>query len=179
MAHINADLSQVDEQDFSPVPPGEYEVTVVDSEVKSSKNDNPYLNLEFEVFGPSHQGRKLWERFMLQNEIGLQRLKTLARVAGHPNPNYIGDSEELHGLMLTVRVKIEEQEGYDPKNKITSFKARSNGGGAQPVPQPAPPRQAQAANGPPVGPAPAPSPVPAPQAQAPAASNKPRYPWEA
>jgi len=133
MALLNANLEGFQEQDdFSPVPPGEYLVTIVDSEVKSAKSSgNPMAVFTFEILGPTCRNRKLWDRFVLGNEVAMSRLKGLAKAVGHRNPNFIRDTEELHGLRCLVRVKIEEQDGYDPKNVVTSFKPLESGGQTQ------------------------------------------------
>jgi len=123
MARLNLDLSDYDAMDdFGPVPPGDYVVTVVNSEVTHSKAGNLMAILTFEVAGPTHAGRKLWDYYVLNNDVAMRRLKSLAQAGGHPNPNFIRDTEELHGLQCIVRVTVEEQEGYSPKNKIVAFK---------------------------------------------------------
>jgi hypothetical protein len=123
MAQLNLDLSGYEPQgDFDPIPPGDYIIEVVDSDVSTSRAGNPMAKFTFEVVGPSHAGRKIWDHFVLNNEVALRRLKALAEAAGHKNPNYVRDTEELHGLRCEVRVAIEEQEGYPPKNKISSYR---------------------------------------------------------
>jgi hypothetical protein len=124
MARVDLDLSSYDAQgsDYEPIPPGEYTIRVLDSEVTHSKAGNPMAIFTYEVLGPTHAGRKLWDYFVLNNEVALKRFKGLAEAVGYPNPNFIRDTEDLHGLQCSVRVSIEEQEGYSPKNKITSYK---------------------------------------------------------
>jgi hypothetical protein len=124
MAQLNANLEGYQEQDdFSPVPPGEYLVKVVDSAVREAKtSSNRLAEFVFEIQGPEYRNRKIWDRYVLGNDVAMSRLKTLAKSVGHRNPNFIRDTEELHGGVCRVRVKIEEQNGYDPKNVITSFK---------------------------------------------------------
>jgi hypothetical protein len=124
MATLNANLEGYQEQDdFSPVPPGEYLVKVVDSAVREAKtSSNRLAEFVFEIQGPEYRNRRIWDRYVLGNDVAMSRLKTLAKCIGHRNPNFIRDTEELHGGMCRVRVKIEEQSGYDPKNVITSFK---------------------------------------------------------
>jgi hypothetical protein len=124
MATLNANLEGYQEQDdFSPVPPGEYLVKVIDSAVREAKTSgNRLAEFAFEIQGPEYRNRKIWDRYVLGNEVAMSRLKTLAKSIGHRNPNFIRDTEELHGGMCRVRVKIEEQNGYEPKNVITSFK---------------------------------------------------------
>lgn len=124
MAQINVDLKDYQEyDDFTPIPPGEYVVHVVDSEVKQSKSGNWMAAFTFEILGPNHVGRKLWDNFVLSNEVALRRLKSMAVATKHPNPNYLRDTEELHGRKCIVRVDIREEEGYQPQNRIKAFKA--------------------------------------------------------
>lgn len=123
MAVFNADLTPYEAQNnYAPLPPGEYPVEIVDSELKRSKAGNLMARFTFSVFGTSYAGRKLWDQFVIGNEVAMRRLKSLATACGHRNPNFIGDTEELHGLRCVVRVKTEEQEGYEPRNVITNFK---------------------------------------------------------
>jgi hypothetical protein len=48
----------------------------------------------------------------------------MAIACGHKNPNFIADTEELHGLQCMVKLKIETDETgkYEPKNAISAFK---------------------------------------------------------
>lgn len=180
MAQLNANLQNYEtfDDDYgTPIPEGEYEVTILDSEVKVSNNNNPMASFTFEVTGPSHAGRRLWDRFVLNNDIANRRLKTLATVSGHRNPNFIADTEELHGLRCKVRVEIEKQEGYAPKNVIKSYKALNGSkpiasqSATQPVNQ-----TAQHTSASPVSTATASNPTPV-TADA-SKTGKPRYPWE-
>lgn len=149
MATLNLDLSNYEAQDdFTPIPPGTYTVEVTDSDVTYSKAGNPMASITFEVLGPSHAGRKLWDHFVLNNDVALRRLKGLAEAAGHRNPNYIRDTEELHGLRCTVKVTIEEQEGYQPRNRITSYKPLERPAAAGTA-RPTPPARNEAQQAPP------------------------------
>jgi hypothetical protein len=142
MAYLGQSLEGYQEQDeFTPIPPGEYEVQIVDSDVTLAKSSgNKMAVFTFSVIGPTHQNRKLFDRFVIGNDVAMSRLKTMAKVAGHKNPNFIKDTEELHGGKLRVRVKIEEaRDGYDAKNVIQSFKPLN--GLTSPVQEsPAPPQ---------------------------------------
>jgi hypothetical protein len=144
MTAINLDLTQTKAQEgFDPLPPGEYQVQVTDTQVTQSKSGNPMLKIVLTVLGPTHQGRRLFDMFVLNNDIAMSRLKGMATAGGHQNPDYIRDTEELHGLRMQVKVKIEEQPGYNAQNRISSYKRIGNGGAAHPaapaVPQIAPP----------------------------------------
>jgi hypothetical protein len=154
MALLNANLQNVQAQDFTPIPPGAYKSVVINSEVTQAKSGNTMLKVTFMVAdGGPHNGRQVFEQFVLSSTVAMSRLKSLALCAGHPNPDYIQDSEELHGLEVVINVKLEiDKTGqYEPKNKISSFKKPE---GAAPI---APPSQAFAglqAPPPPVAPPP-------------------------
>ena len=136
MAHINANLGNYDpDTGFDPIPPGDYVVEITDSDVKNSKNGNLMAVFEFEVLGPSHAGRKLWDQFVLENEVGMRRLKGMLIAAGHPSPDFLGDTEEVHGKSLAVKVKVEQKDNFDPRNRISSYKAAGGAPAAQPRPQ--------------------------------------------
>lgn len=123
MTELNLDLSGVEAMDdFGPVPPGDYDITVANAEISYSRAGNRMAVLTFEIVGPTHAGRKIWEHFVLHNDVAKRRLKSLVQAGGLPNPNFIRNVEDLHGLRFVGRVAIEEQEGYSPKNTITHFK---------------------------------------------------------
>jgi hypothetical protein len=122
MARVNADLSNYDTQkNFEPLPPGWYEAVVLDSEIKQGPKGS-YINWTFGIVG--HPNR-IWDVMSLGNEVSMQRLKTMAKCCGHKNPNYLADTEELHGMKCAVKLKIEIDESgqYGPKNKIGGFKS--------------------------------------------------------
>lgn len=157
MAQLNANLSKYEvQEDIKPLPPGEYTAKIVDSELKQGPSGS-YIRWTFQVIGYPN---RIWDTMSLGNEISLKRLKTLATVSGHPNPNFIADTEEMHGLECVIKIRVEEDPTgkYDPKNVITAFKKKAdNGHPAIPVP----PAVAAAAARP----------------QAPA-TPRPKMPWE-
>ena len=160
MAQVNANLQDYKTQDgFDPLPPGWYPARIIDSEIKEGSKGN-YIRWTFEPIG--FPGR-IWDTMSLGNEVSMQRLKTLATCAGHRNPNFIADTEELHGLTCMIRLKIQKDEGYDPKNAITAFKPMGVTTGTPAVPAAAV-NQAQPAPGIPAAP--------------PAQPAKPRMPWD-
>lgn len=130
MAELNINLSNTEAQEtLKPLPPGWYEAEITDSEIKQGTKGN-YIRWTFDIFGHPH---KVWEIMSLNNEgeaVGLKKLKTLAVVSGHPDPNFIRDTDEFHGRKCQVRLKIEEDAtgAYEPKNKITAYKPSASNG---------------------------------------------------
>lgn len=155
MTQVHCQMDDVNPDSFDPIPPGDYQVRVVDSSVSTSKNGNPMAEFELEVEGPHNTGRKLFDRFVLNHEVGRKRLKGFLVALGHRNPAYLADTEEAHGLVCTAKVAIEKDATgqYDDKNKIKSYKPL----GGQAASPGAPPRGAASAPHPsfhpPAGPA--------------------------
>ncbi len=130
MAVLNLDLAGYDPEgsDPTPIPPGDYEVLIVGSRLKQSLtlaglapeaetcpgvdpagSPSPrrlkVAEFEFLVLGPVCRGAKLRDSFTLSEDASMCRMKTLAVAARCPNPDFIGDTEELHGLRCRVRVE--------------------------------------------------------------------------
>ena len=147
--NINLDDVQESSGGSTPFPPGEYTLSAALYEQKTSANGNPMLEFEFNVVGPTHAGRKVWERFMLNNQVGISRLKSWI-VASGGTSGALGDAmvRSCMGKQFTASIVTEEggpKPGggkYADKNKISSFK--SGAGTAQPRAQTEQPQQAQA-----------------------------------
>ena len=79
MASLNFKASsiQIEERttSYGPLPAGEYEMMVVKSTTKPTKNGNgSYLELEMHIISGEHTGRRHWERLNLDNP-SLQTVK--------------------------------------------------------------------------------------------------------
>lgn len=97
------------QQDFAPLPTGEYLVQIVDSDLKPTRNNaGHYLELTFEVIDGAHKGRKHWERLNLYNqnvqavEIANRAFSAIREATGVLNPR---DSQELHYKPIVIRVE--------------------------------------------------------------------------
>jgi hypothetical protein len=121
MGQINANLASYEAQEsFDILPPGDYEATVSDSEIKQGSK-GAYIQWTWSV---TNKPNKVWDIMSLGNEVSMRRLKTMATCCGHKNPNYIADTEELHGTKCILKIKVETDETgqYAPKNKVAGFK---------------------------------------------------------
>lgn len=118
---LNADLSNVEIQEgFELLPPGWYVGEVFDSEIINSKTSGkPYIKWTWQIVG---RPNRVWNNMSVNNDISMKLLKTMASCCGHRNPNYIADTEELHGKRCQIRIKITKSEGYDDKNEISGYK---------------------------------------------------------
>jgi hypothetical protein len=116
---------------FELIPPGNYAMRVVSSEIKQSKSTQgaAYLQFEFEMDENRHpdlSGRKIWDNLNLWNpnektvQIAQSNLSAICRAVGKP---VIRDSSELHGGLLLVKVAIRPAEGeYDARNVVKGYK---------------------------------------------------------
>ena len=125
---------------FDPIPAGWYTVTIASAEVKATKNGTgQYIAIRYDVTGPTHQGRVIFGNLNIRNaspkaeEIGRQQLGELCRAIGLAK---VGDTDQLVGHGLSIKVDIEKSEQYGDKNQVRGFKPVAGG---------APPRAAMAA----------------------------------
>jgi len=162
MAFLGKDLSGTPaELGFEPVPKGQYLAHIVESKQDETKNRDFVIKFTWLVLEGEYEGRKLFDQIMLTGSdkavaFGERKLKTMAVAMGHPNPNFIEDSEELHGLPCTIVVGLRTWEGEE-RNEIRDYKAFDPNKPAPVAPAAAPPAQHSAppAQAPPAATAPA------------------------
>lgn len=132
------------------LPPDTYQVMITDTREKETSKGGTMLIVDYEVLLGPHQGSPLqsWHNVVNDSEKAMEmaerELATICRAVGR---EAIGDTEELHGQRLVVRVGIKQDEGYEPKNVIRMWspwpkvqavteQAKLNGGkiaGAKPL----------------------------------------------
>lgn len=113
------------QQDFAPIPSGEYLAQITDSDMKpTKKNDGQYLELEYVVLDGEYKGRKVWARLNLDNqnaqtvEIANRQMAAIREATGVLNPR---DSQELHYKPHVIRVELIPA-GTTQKNGYTTTK---------------------------------------------------------
>lgn len=112
--------------DTSALPAGEYVAAIVKSERREARagNGNAYINLEFEVQDGEKQGRRFWTMLNLWNsnatavEIAQRELNSICQATGRLR---VKDTEELHGIPMTVNVGVKE-DSYGVKNVTKGYK---------------------------------------------------------
>jgi hypothetical protein len=116
MALLNlnpADFQNMGEDSPEILPAGEYQMQIVDSELRATKaGDGQYLWLEFSILGPKYAGRKFWDRLNLfnKNEAAVKiARKQLANICSALNfENLPTDSVQLHNKPLKVAITHKE-----------------------------------------------------------------------
>lgn len=113
---------------FEVIPAGKYKVQIVDSDMRPTKNgEGQYLWLEMEILDGPFANRRLWDRLNIVNpstqavEIAQRQLSAICHATGKLS---VSDSQELHGIALTVTVRILEAKGnYNARNEIRGYEA--------------------------------------------------------
>ena len=125
-----------DDRTFEPMPAGDYEMQVIESDVITTKSGGKMIKLTLEVVSGPFERRKVWENINIQNQnpdaerIGVRALADLTLAVGLVN---VRNSEDLHFRPFRARLKIEPaKDGYDAKNKVSRYMAMN---GSAPAPQ--------------------------------------------
>lgn len=114
---------------FDPIHMGWYTANIVDSVLKTSKSGGQYIDVRYDILGPTNAGRVVFGMITIINasvkaqEIGRMQLAELMRAIGLSK---IGDNDELIGGKCQIKVEIQESEGYGAKNRVVGFKAVAN-----------------------------------------------------
>jgi hypothetical protein len=107
MAKLNLDLSGVKVSEgsgFSVVPSGNYDVQVVSAEVKETKTGGSMLVFGLEILDGEHKGKVIRDSANTTNQnpeavrIGYEKIKKIALVSGHKNPDRIIDTDDFLNL---------------------------------------------------------------------------------
>lgn len=120
MPRLNQDLSDVKDEEMAErgpwraIPDGEYVAEITKSDYKQTQARNGMvLKLEWEILEDAQRGKRLFDALTLQHpnddtvRIARAKLKQLAIACNHPTPDFVGDSEELHGIPVLLKVTRE------------------------------------------------------------------------
>ena len=128
---FSVDSLPVSTSNYDPIPEGWYNATINGAELKDTKaGTGQYINIRYDVTGETNAGRVVFGMINVRNanpkaeEIGLQQLGELLRAIGKASVN---DTDELLGCSLSIKVGINQREGYDPRNDVKGFKALKGG----------------------------------------------------
>jgi|TARA_R110000823_G_scaffold86540_1_gene193514 hypothetical protein len=124
---VLADIPEEETRDFSPVPDGWYDAKISDADVKNTKaGTGKYISLRFDIIGPSYQGRVVWTNLNTINpnpkaeEIARSHLGDIMRATGLAK---VVNTDELVGLVLSIKVSTRHDETYGSRNEVKDFRA--------------------------------------------------------
>ena len=131
------DLPSIDESEFAPLPEGWYDVSITKTELKNTKTGNgQYISVRYKVNGPTHAGRVVFGNLNIRNqnqqaeEIGRRDLAALLTATGLTK---ILNTDALFGKRLMIKLKIRQQDGYEPSNDVKAYKAIDGANGGIPA----------------------------------------------
>lgn len=129
---ITLDFTNVEDNDFAPLPDGIYNATLYDIEVKQGKK-YPYFKCEYRISNGEFEDRRVWDNLSTSPKA-LWRLKqVLGRIA--PELDLSGklefDPDSVIGLSCRLKIVQEEYKG-DMKNKVEDVLENSGGAGGTP-----------------------------------------------
>ena len=138
MAHLDqpinaSDLPEDTGGNFAPLPPGEYQTTIKDAELKATNDGTgQYIKLRLDVTGPTHAGRVVFANVNIRNKssaaeaIGRAQLGSIMKALGMAT---LSDTDELIGGSLTVKLAIREArtdektgKTYEASNEVKAYK---------------------------------------------------------
>jgi hypothetical protein len=149
MAKLSFDATKVEPaQTYGALPAGRYEVIIADTEIKPTKaGTGEYLQITFDVTGPTQVGRKVWGRYNISNpnktaeEIAMRELSAICHAVDLP---MIEDSDELIDKCLEIDVAIEINPATGAEtNRIKGYVQPDRA--SAPATQAAPPAEPRAA----------------------------------
>ena len=123
------DHTAVDTTDsFDPLPPGEYVVEVVDSDVKQTKaGDGAYIALQLRVVEGEFENRRVFTNINHQNPnpkaqvIGERQLAQLCTAVGLKHS--LDDVVDLHNIPVKAVILVEPaKDNYGPRNSVRAYK---------------------------------------------------------
>jgi len=129
-------------EDFEVIPPGDYPVMIVKSDMTDTSTGGKMLVLELDVIDGEFKGRKLWDRLNLVNanakavEIAE---RTLSSICHAVNVLSVADSEQLHGRAMFAKVVVQpagkDKNGVErgAKNEVKNYAPAGSAPAARPV----------------------------------------------
>ena len=125
------ETANMPESSFDVIPAGWYDAIISEADLKDTKNGSgKYIKLQFDIVGPSYQGRKIFGNINIKNhnpkaeEIGRQQLGDIMRAIGLP---HVYDTDQLVSGRLMIKVSVRaETEEYPAQNEVKGFKAVSS-----------------------------------------------------
>lgn len=107
---------------FKVVPPGTYNVVIVESDVKDTKAGGKMLVMKYQIIDGPQVGETVKDQLNIVNssdmaqKIGLSQLKNICDAIGHTGQ--LKDSNQLHGKPFAVKVVVEKFESNTTPGKM-------------------------------------------------------------
>lgn len=122
------DLNPSADDGFSLIPKGRYRAIVSKAtEKETNSGTGRYVELEITIQGPTHEGRKVWDRLNLENPnpkaVAIARKAMTALCLAVGLPSGFDEPSDLCDKMFEVNIAIEKSKdaAFPDKNKVASY----------------------------------------------------------
>lgn len=119
---IKGDINAGSDGEFKPIPDGWYDVKIAGAEIKQTRSGTGnYVSVQFVVTGPTHQNRRIFNIYNIQNanaeaeKIGLAEL---GRLAGACGIDKLEDTDQLVGMHCMIKVATQKSIEYGDRNIV-------------------------------------------------------------
>ena len=124
LAPLNFDPATTEDMGdgFKVVPPGIYNVVIVDSEIQDTAKGGKMLTLKYQIIEGQYVGDTVTDRINLVNssdmaqKIGRSQLKHICDAVEHKG--LLKDSVQIHGKPLAIKVVVEKFESNKEAGKM-------------------------------------------------------------
>ena len=117
---FKTNLSDYDPESFDPVPNGYYDAEIVAVSQERASTGTEYLNIEFVILGPTHEGRHVWANIFLTKKARW-KLAALLSATGIGLVDDL-DTDQLIGKDLRIRVKQVDDPAGDSRQEVVGFR---------------------------------------------------------
>lgn len=148
---LDANAIDTTSRDFDPLPAGDYEVVITQSEMRRNKaGTGAYVAMTYQVVNGKYANRLIFDNINILNasakaqEIGHQSLAKIGKAVGVTK---IVDTTALHGLPFVVRVAVrpaDEARGFKAGNDVKDYFPAGTVAASAPAAAPTPPPAPQA-----------------------------------
>ena len=138
MAELNytVDMDDAEEQNFEPIPAGDYTACIVESSMNETKNGTgEYLKLKYQILEGQYKDRGIFSNLnIINNSKDAEAIarRTLNAIGAACGVSFIDNSEQIHNKPMIIKVAVKDSDVYGKQNVIKKHTA-INGGKAEQV----------------------------------------------
>ena len=114
-----------EKKSFDPLEPGQYKAVVMDAELKDTSKGGKQLVLQWEITGPKHEGRFIWDGHNVENanpkavEIANENLARICKAVGVNGFDFEDGCYAIRNKPVEITIEIEAARGkYEARNRI-------------------------------------------------------------
>ena len=120
MSEFHIDFSDVQDAD---IPEGWYAAFIFGAEQKTSSKGNQMLSVQVKLSGGAHDGRTVWDNWMLETDALFRTKSTLIKLGlmSKEEKAFTLSIDDLVGTECEVKIRHEEYEG-EMRPKIKGYR---------------------------------------------------------